>query len=119
MTFVINWGKTSYRNVCSGSPAASLHRKRYSVRPPISLQIEKSFIMNVFFSFNYPTKIGVCPGKWQTLSKCTRSEYPSFESKFLANKIILQNEERNEWFIPKACFVAGQCSNSECNIKTP
>jgi hypothetical protein len=28
MTLVINGGKTSNRNVCSGSPAASLHRKR-------------------------------------------------------------------------------------------
>lgn len=37
ITLVTNCGKTSNKNVCSGSPAASLHRKRYNVRPPISL----------------------------------------------------------------------------------
>jgi hypothetical protein len=28
ITLVINCGKTSYKKLCSGSPAASLHRKR-------------------------------------------------------------------------------------------
>lgn len=47
MTLVMNCGKTSKRKVCSGSPAASLHRKRYSVRPPISLFAKYRYIFLV------------------------------------------------------------------------